>query len=230
MEKHLLGGVTKYFKMQYQPLGFSWMLFADRNDFDKAHYDFRYARREFLGDVRTLVFDITPKKGTGNGRFLGRIWVEDQDFNIVRLNGTYAPRPRNAYFFHMRQQTSLEQVKPRVDERSLANAVVAGLVMLYPVMPYLIAQGEQEVVVSIVTRVKEDSSFRHEVLVCSYVLLRDRETRVAFSNHIDHVLRILGRGERKLTKVTACDQRRIYERGQGDCTKFHPRTVLMRNL
>jgi hypothetical protein len=101
MEKHLLGGVTKYFKMQYQPLGFSWMLFADRNDFDKAHYEFRYARREFLGDVRTLVFDITPKKGTGNGRFLGRIWVEDQDFNIVRLNGTYAPRPRNAYFFHM---------------------------------------------------------------------------------------------------------------------------------
>ena len=101
MQKHLLGGVTKYFKIQYQPLGFSWMLFADRNDFDKQHYEFRYVRREFLGDVRTLVFDVTPKKGTGNGRFLGRIWVEDQDFNIVRLNGTYAPRPRNAYFFHM---------------------------------------------------------------------------------------------------------------------------------
>ena len=101
MEKHLLGGLTKYFKIQYQPLGFSWMLFADRNDFDKQHYEFRYARREFLGDVRCLVFDVTPKKGTGNGRFLGRIWVEDQDFNIVRLNGTYAPRPRNAYFFHM---------------------------------------------------------------------------------------------------------------------------------
>src|SRR2546428_326746 len=33
--------------------------------------------------------------------FFGRIWVEDQDYNIVRLNGTYAPRPRNAYFFHM---------------------------------------------------------------------------------------------------------------------------------
>jgi len=101
MEKRLLGGVTKYFKIQYQPLGFSWMLFADRNDFDKQHYEFRYARREFLGDVRCLVFDVTPKKGTGNGRFLGRIWVEDQDFNIVRLNGTYAPRPLNSYFFHM---------------------------------------------------------------------------------------------------------------------------------
>ena len=101
MEKHLLGGITKFFKIQYQPLGFSWMIFADRNDFDKQHYDFHYVRREFLGEVRTLVLDVTPKKGSGNGRFLGRIWVEDQDFNIVRLNGTYAPRPKNSYFFHM---------------------------------------------------------------------------------------------------------------------------------
>jgi hypothetical protein len=101
MEKHLLGGFQKLFRVQYQPLGFSWMIFADRNDFDKQHYDFRYVRREFVGEVRCLVFDVTPKKGTGNGRFLGRVWIEDQDFNIVRLNGTYAPRPRNSYFFHM---------------------------------------------------------------------------------------------------------------------------------
>src|SRR6201997_4928945 len=101
MEKHLLGGFSKLFKVQYQPLGFSWMIFADRNDFDRQHYDFRYVRREFLGDVRCLVFDVTPKPKSGMGRFLGRIWIEDQDYNIVRLNGTYAPRPRNAYFFHM---------------------------------------------------------------------------------------------------------------------------------
>jgi hypothetical protein len=101
MEKHLLGGFTKKFKFQYQPLGFSWMMFADRNDFDRQHYDFHYARREFLGDVRCLVFDLTPKKDAGHGRFLGRIWVEDQDFNIVRLNGTYARPSRNNYYFHM---------------------------------------------------------------------------------------------------------------------------------
>lgn len=101
MEKHLLGEFTKKFKFQYQPLGFSWMIFADRNDFDRQHYDFHYARREFLGDVRCLVFDLTPKKDAGRGRFLGRIWVEDQDFNIVRLNGTYAHPNRNNYFFHM---------------------------------------------------------------------------------------------------------------------------------
>jgi Peptidase family M48 len=101
MEKRLLGGLTKKFKFQYQPLGFSWMIFADRNDFDRQHYDFRYARREFLGDVRCLVFDLTPKKDAGRGRFLGRIWVEDQDFSIVRLNGTYAHPSRNSYYFHM---------------------------------------------------------------------------------------------------------------------------------
>src|SRR2546427_12316366 len=77
------------------------MIFADRDDFDRAHYDFKYVHREFLGDVRCIVFDITPKKDAGKGRFLGRIWVEDQDFNVVRMNGTYAPRPRNSQFFHM---------------------------------------------------------------------------------------------------------------------------------
>jgi peptidase M48-like protein len=100
-EKNLLGGVSKLFKFEYKPMGFSWMIFADREDFDRGHYSFKYVRREFLGDVRCLVFDVTPKKDAGKGRFLGRIWVEDQDYNIVRLNGTYAPRPKNAMYFHM---------------------------------------------------------------------------------------------------------------------------------
>jgi hypothetical protein len=101
MQTRLMGGFQKLFKVQYQPLGFSWMVYADRTDFDREHYDFHYIRREFLGDVRCLVFDVTPKKSAGRGRFLGRIWVEDQEYNIVRLNGTYAPAPRNSYFFHM---------------------------------------------------------------------------------------------------------------------------------
>ena len=101
MEKRLLGSLTGKFKFQYQPLGFSWMIYADRNDFDRQHYDFHYARREFLGDVRCLVFDVMPKKDAGRGRFVGRIWVEDQDFAIVRLNGTYNRPSRNTYYFHM---------------------------------------------------------------------------------------------------------------------------------
>ena len=100
-QKSLMGGVTKLFRIQYQPMGFSWMVFADRQNFDRSHYNFKFVHREFQGEVKCLVFDVTPKKGAGNGLFEGRIWVEDQDYNIVRLNGTYVPRPKNAYFFHM---------------------------------------------------------------------------------------------------------------------------------
>jgi len=100
-ESHLLGGFTRLFKFEYKPMGFSWMIYADHDDFNRKTYDFKYVRREFLGDVRCLVFEVSAKHGTGKGRFHGRIWVEDQNYNIVRLNGFYEPRPRNAYFFHM---------------------------------------------------------------------------------------------------------------------------------
>ena len=100
-ESHLLGGFTRLFRFEYKPLGFSWMIYADRDDFNRKTYDFKYVHREFVGDVRCIVFDVSAKKSTGNGRFRGRVWVEDQDYNIVRLNGFYEPRPRNAYFFHM---------------------------------------------------------------------------------------------------------------------------------
>jgi hypothetical protein len=100
-ESHLLGGFTRLFKFEYKPMGFSWMIYADRDNFNRQTYDFKYVRREFLGDVRCIVFDVSAKQGTGKGRFHGRIWVEDQNYNIVRLNGFYEPRPRNAYFFHM---------------------------------------------------------------------------------------------------------------------------------
>src|SRR6266849_11025552 len=74
-ESHLLGGFTKLFKFEYKPLGFSWMIYADRNDFNRKTYDFKYVHREFLGDLRCIVFDVSAKKSTGNGRFRGRIWV-----------------------------------------------------------------------------------------------------------------------------------------------------------
>src|ERR1700753_1393106 len=84
-----VSGLTKAFKMQYISAGFMEMMFLDPISFDQQHYDFSYVRRDFLGAVRTLVFDVHPKPGTGSGRFTGRIWVEDQAGNIVRFNGTY---------------------------------------------------------------------------------------------------------------------------------------------
>src|SRR5215472_6913024 len=99
----LMGGVSRLFRAyRYQPIGFSWMIFADRQNFDRNHYDFHFLHREFQGEVRCLVFDVTPKKGAGSGLFKGQIWVEDQDYNIVRFNGTYSsPKKQNAFYFHM---------------------------------------------------------------------------------------------------------------------------------
>jgi len=84
------------------PLGFTEMMFLDPSGFDTQHYNFNFVRHEFLGSVRTWVFDVQPKV-SGNGRFYGRIWVEDQDGNVVRFNGTFThPNPEDSskLYFH----------------------------------------------------------------------------------------------------------------------------------
>jgi len=89
VNQKLFGGLGEFFSMEFVPRGFLQMIYVDVNGFDRNHYRFEYARREFLGDVRCLVFDIDPLPKSGKGRFVGRIWVEDQDYHIVRINGAY---------------------------------------------------------------------------------------------------------------------------------------------
>jgi hypothetical protein len=86
------------FSRKFLPVGFAQMVMLDR-DFQKKNYDFKFVRQEFLGEVRCMVIDVQPK-GNAGGRFLGRIWVEDREYNIVRFNGTYSPRSRYSYFLH----------------------------------------------------------------------------------------------------------------------------------
>jgi hypothetical protein len=100
--RKIFGSIGNFFSfaMQFLPDGFLQMIFIDTNGFDKQHYKFDYVRREFLGEVRCLVFDVTPQAKVGKGRFLGRIWVEDQDFNIVRFNGAYGGGGHSSWYFH----------------------------------------------------------------------------------------------------------------------------------
>src|SRR5271166_6795195 len=100
--KKVFGSIGNFFSfaMQFLPDGFLQMIFIDTNGFDKQHYKFDYVRREFLGEVRCLVFDVTPQEKSGKGRFLGRIWVEDQDYNIVRFNGAYSGGGHSSWYFH----------------------------------------------------------------------------------------------------------------------------------
>ncbi len=95
----MLNKLTGVYSMHFLPLGFAQMVVLD-TDFQKKYYNFSFVRREFLGEVRCLVFDLQPKEGAPAGRFMGRIWVEDQDYNIVRFNGTYYPQPKVGAYLH----------------------------------------------------------------------------------------------------------------------------------
>jgi Peptidase family M48 len=95
----LLKKLTGIYSLHFLPMGFAQMVILD-TDFQKRYYNFNFVRREFLGEVRCLVIDVQPKEGEKTARFMGRIWVEDQDYNIVRFNGTYFPQPKTNFFFH----------------------------------------------------------------------------------------------------------------------------------
>src|SRR4029077_7781715 len=99
--KHkVFGGWAGFFSTEFVPSGFLQMIFLDMNGFDRAHYKIEYVRREFLGEVRCLVFDVDPLPKSGKGRFVGRIWVEDQDYHIVRFKGPYGGSSLTSNYFN----------------------------------------------------------------------------------------------------------------------------------
>src|ERR1700746_2199228 len=97
--RRTLDSLTSVYELHFLPLGFAQMVMMD-DDFQKRYYTLTFVRREFLGETRCLVIDVQPKDSAGQGRFLGRIWVEDQDYNIVRFNGTYAPHASTSFYLH----------------------------------------------------------------------------------------------------------------------------------
>jgi len=100
-------GLTKLLGLErftYSDTGFMQMMFIDPTNFDRQHYIFSFVRREFLGSVRTWVFDVHPRPEVkGMGRFYGRIWIEDLGGTVVRFNGTYTgptSEDSSKYYFH----------------------------------------------------------------------------------------------------------------------------------
>ena len=70
---------------------FARAMFPDMGHLDRENYIFEFAHFESLGDVRCAAFDVKPREDRGRG-FIGRIWIEDRDFHIVRFTGTYVSR------------------------------------------------------------------------------------------------------------------------------------------
>ena len=96
--KRVMEHVTSIFSGRFMPNGFAEMVVLSYH-FDKADYNFEFVKREFLGDVRCLVLNVIPKKHD-HGLFVGRVWVEDVGYNIVRVNGTFLSPPSTQTFVH----------------------------------------------------------------------------------------------------------------------------------
>lgn len=55
---------------------------------DLREYNLTYAGKQHVDDLDTYVFHVVPKKEEKNRRYFeGRIWVDNRDFNIVKLCG-----------------------------------------------------------------------------------------------------------------------------------------------
>jgi hypothetical protein len=64
-----------------------------------SKYDFKYVGREKIDELSLYVFDVTPKvipdpKKTKERLFIGRVWVEDQDLQIVKTKGKGVPETK----------------------------------------------------------------------------------------------------------------------------------------
>lgn len=62
-------------------------------------YNFKYFGKEKIDELNLYVFDVTPKvipdpKKTKERLFVGRIWVDDQEFQIVKTRGKGVPETK----------------------------------------------------------------------------------------------------------------------------------------
>src|SRR5256886_14610458 len=62
-------------------------------------YDFKYVGKEKIDELSLYVFDVAPKvmpdpKKTKQRLFMGRVWVDDQDLQIVKTKGKGVPETK----------------------------------------------------------------------------------------------------------------------------------------
>src|SRR6185503_13992966 len=59
-------------------------------------YNLKYGGKEKLDEISCYVFDVSPKKLEKDRQYFeGKIWVDDQDFQIVKTLGKPVPDKRN---------------------------------------------------------------------------------------------------------------------------------------
>lgn len=66
-------------------------------------YNITYAGKENIDELNCHIFDVTPKvmpdaKKTKERFFKGRIWVDDQDLQVVKVRGKGVPEKKNSRY------------------------------------------------------------------------------------------------------------------------------------
>lgn len=79
-------------------------------------YDFRYVGKDRIDELNLYVFDVAPKiipdpKKTKERFFQGRIWVDDQDLQIVKTKGKGVPETKKNKF------PTVETYREQIDGR-----------------------------------------------------------------------------------------------------------------
>jgi hypothetical protein len=79
---------------------------------DLPKYQITYFGREKVDELNTYVFDVKPKTFVKGERYLeGRIWVDDEDFQIVKVRGQAVPEVGEQKFPHF------ESYRENIDSR-----------------------------------------------------------------------------------------------------------------
>jgi hypothetical protein len=79
-------------------------------------YDFKYVGKEKIDELNLYVFDVSPRvmpdaKKTKERFFIGRVWVDDQDLQIVKTKGKGVPETKRNKF------PTVETYREQIDGR-----------------------------------------------------------------------------------------------------------------
>ena len=79
-------------------------------------YNFKYVGKEKIDELSLYVFDVSPKvmpnpKKTKERLFAGRVWVDDQDLQIVKTRGKGVPETKTNKF------PTVETYREQIDGR-----------------------------------------------------------------------------------------------------------------
>ena len=119
---------TRYEKISYFPMpSFNQVTQEDLEDLGGIQpfalepakipqYDFKYVGKDKIDELSLYVFDVTPKvipdpKKSKERFFSGRIWVDDQDLQIVKTKGKGLPETKNNKF------PTVETYREQIDGR-----------------------------------------------------------------------------------------------------------------